>query len=125
MAAVQVAGPIGQPDIGYTPDLDKYLARVKRRLNTETLPKSLPSGFPQQLKSDLVWTGDKVGETYDWTYELDAAEIEDIENALAHFKCEYASLLVNWFLIGVSFGQATWVCKSGNVPSAKTATGLA
>lgn len=88
MAAVQVAGPVGQPDIGYTPDLDKYLARVKRRLETETLVKSLPAGYPQQLESDLVWTGDTVGENYDWTYELNAAELEDIENALVHFKCK-------------------------------------
>lgn len=95
MAAVQIAGPVGQPDIGYTPDLDKYLARVKRRLNTEKLPNSLPAGFPQQLDSDLVWTGDKIGDLYDWTYELNAAEIEDIEQALAHFKCEYANLLLN------------------------------
>lgn len=88
MAAVQVSGPPGQPDIGYTPDLDKYLARVKRRTTTENLSRSLPVGFPSKLESDLVWDGQQVAKSYDWTYELNAAELKDIENALKHFKCE-------------------------------------
>lgn len=56
MAIAQVlhSSPAGQPDIGYTPDYDKYLARVQKRLATEKLDKSLPQGFPQKLESDLV-----------------------------------------------------------------------
>lgn len=88
MAAVQVQGPPGQPDIGYTPDLDKYLARVKRRTTTEHLNKSLPSGFPARLESELVWDGQQIEKSYDWTYEVNAAELEDVENALEHFKSE-------------------------------------
>jgi len=88
MAAVRIAGPPGQPDIGYTPDLDKYLARVKRRKEYEKLDTSLPPGFPASLDSDLVWDGAEIQEKYNWTYELDAEELEDIENALRHFKCE-------------------------------------
>lgn len=88
MAAVQVQGPSGQPDIEYTPDLDKYLARVKRRTTTEDLNKSLPRGFPARLESELVWDGQQIEKSYDWTYEVNAAELEDIENALKHFKCE-------------------------------------
>lgn len=88
MAAVQVSGPPGQPDIGYTPDLDKYLARVKRRTTTEDLNKTLPPGFPARLDSDLVWDGRKVEKEYDWIYEVNPAELDDIENALKHFQCK-------------------------------------
>lgn len=88
MGSVEVAGPPGQPDIGYSPDLDKYLARVKRRTTTEKLAKSLPPGFPGKLHSDLVWDGQQVEKEYDWTYVLNAAELDDIENALKHFKCK-------------------------------------
>lgn len=88
MATAQISAPPGQPDIGYTPDLDKYLARAKRRTTTESLSKSLPPGFPARLESDLVWDGDTVKRSYDWIYELNTAELEDIENALRHFKCK-------------------------------------
>lgn len=89
MGSVEVlaSGPVGQPDIGYAPDLDKYLARVQRRRDTEKLESSLPVGFPTQLESDLVWDGKTIGERYNWTYELSEPEIEEIEAALAHFKC--------------------------------------
>lgn len=88
MGSVEVQAPPRQPDIDYTPDLDKYLARVKQRTTTESLAKSLPSGFPTKLHSDLVWDGQKVEKEFNWTYEVNAAELEDIENALKHFKCK-------------------------------------
>lgn len=86
--AVQIpaSGPVGQPDIGYTPDHDKYLERVKRRRETEKLEKSLPPGFPQRLDSDLVWDGNTLAETYDWNYRLTEEDINEIESALRHFK---------------------------------------
>ncbi|KAJ4161955.1 hypothetical protein NW765_010044 [Fusarium oxysporum] len=46
--------PPGQPDTSYHPDWDKYQARVARRTQTEDLTKSLPEGFPNELKGDLV-----------------------------------------------------------------------
>lgn len=76
-----------QPDIQYAPDYAKYQARTARRLATETLPKDLPAGFPKELESDLVWEGSKLAGNYNWTYELNAAEIEEIEKALQHFQC--------------------------------------
>jgi hypothetical protein len=88
-AAVQApfrASPAGQPDIGYTPDHDKYLARIKRRQETEKLDKSLPPGFPEKLQSDLVWNGDDLLRHYNWNYVLTEADIEEIEAALRHFK---------------------------------------
>lgn len=82
------AGPPGQPDISYTPDHDKYLARIQRRRETERLNKSLPPGFPTTVDSALVWDGNTLAETYDWNYVLGASEIEEIEAALLHFKCQ-------------------------------------
>jgi|ERR1700761_2012749 hypothetical protein len=75
-----------QPDIGYAPNYEKYLARTKKRLENERLEKTLPPGFPQVLNSELVWEGKSVGENYDWTYVLKPEEIEEIEQALQHFK---------------------------------------
>lgn len=89
MATAQVlrTGPAGQPDIGYAPDLDKYLARVAHRKATEELPSQLPEGFPRKLKSELVWDGSTIGDQYNFVYEVNAEELEEIEDALKHFKC--------------------------------------
>lgn len=89
MASAQVLrpGPIGQPDIGYAPDLDKYLARVARRKENEKLGEELPTGFPKQLQSDLVWGGSDITDKYNYIYQLNDAEIEEIEAALTHFNC--------------------------------------
>lgn len=84
---ILLSGPVGQPDIGYAPDLDKYLARVQRRQKSEKLENTLPAGFPTKLESDLVWDGNTIGEVFDWTYQLNEAEVEEIEAALSHFKC--------------------------------------
>lgn len=94
MPSICVVGPPGQPDISYTPDFEKYLARVQRREKHEKLNMSLPPGFPTKLESDLVWDGANIGDKYNWTYELNAEELEDIENALHHFKCKRNSFVV-------------------------------
>ncbi|KAJ4987808.1 taurine catabolism dioxygenase family protein [Stagonosporopsis vannaccii] len=83
MAVAEVAT---QPDIGYTPDHDKYLARVQRRLKNDNLNKTLPPGFPAELKSDLVWDNTDIADRFDWKYELTAADLDEIEKALQHFK---------------------------------------
>ncbi|OLN86551.1 hypothetical protein CCHL11_08527 [Colletotrichum chlorophyti] len=88
-AAVQVpvrAGPPGQPNIDYAPNLENYLARIKRRQEQEQLAKTLPAGFPQKLESQLVWDGNTLAETYDWNYVLTEADKEEIDEALQHFK---------------------------------------
>ncbi len=92
-AAVQTpfpAGPLGQPDIGYAPDHEKYLTRIKKRLQSEKLAKALPAGFPEKLDSELVWDGNSLAETYDWNYQLTEADLAEVEAALRHFKCMYA-----------------------------------
>ena len=86
-----LAGPLGQPDIGYTPDHDKYLARTQRRLAIGQLDTSLPEGFPAKLESKLVWDGNTLAEQYDWNYVLTATDVDEIEAALRHFKCEPAA----------------------------------
>jgi hypothetical protein len=75
-----------QPDIEYTPNYEKYLARTKRRTQTEDLPKTLPPGFPERVKGKLAWDGRDIAETYNWALELTPAEIAEIEHALQHFK---------------------------------------
>lgn len=90
MATAQVlhpTGPPGQPDIGYAPDFSKYQARSQKRAATEKLDQSLPEGFPSRLESDLVWDGTNIASRFDWVYELNDQEVEEIEEALKHFKC--------------------------------------
>ncbi|OJJ35024.1 hypothetical protein ASPWEDRAFT_110117 [Aspergillus wentii DTO 134E9] len=78
--------PNGYPDFGYMPDYDKYLARGKRRQETEKLDQHLPKGFPARLSGDLVWEGNTLASHYNWNYHLTAEDLEEINNALAHFK---------------------------------------
>jgi hypothetical protein len=88
MVTAAVSFPPGQPDIAYTPDFDKYTARTARRLATEKLHlQSLPDGFPSKLGSDFIWEGDTVKDSYDWIYELNENEINEIEEGLRHFQC--------------------------------------
>ncbi|KAJ4370428.1 hypothetical protein N0V83_004946 [Neocucurbitaria cava] len=75
-----------QPDIDYTPDHEKYLARVKRRLATEKIDDSLPPAFPMKLDSDLVWDNTDIHSRFDWVYKLTALDLDEIETALQHFK---------------------------------------
>jgi hypothetical protein len=80
------AGPLGQPDIGYTPNPETYRARVERRLAKENLSRTLPDGFPQQLKSELVWDGATVSAEYEWSYQLTEQDLEEVHQALEHFR---------------------------------------
>ena len=87
MSAVEVQTIPKQPDIGYAPDWDKYLARTKRRLEAEKAnQKELPEGFPKRLISDFVWEGEGLADEYEWTYELNNQQVEEIEAALKHFQ---------------------------------------
>ncbi|KAL5051259.1 hypothetical protein BDW71DRAFT_193686 [Aspergillus fruticulosus] len=67
-------GPVGQPDIQYLPDPVKYAARAERRQKEVDLTRTLPEGFPQELKSDLAWDGKMVD------------DLKEVEQALQHFK---------------------------------------
>jgi hypothetical protein len=87
MAISDLAPPVGNPDIAYTPDWEKYQARTKKRLATENLAQTLPAGFPSKLKSDFVWDGESIKGKYDWVYELNANDITEVEDALQYFKC--------------------------------------
>lgn len=74
------------PDITYAPDYDKYQARTQRRLATESLPDSLPPGFPSHLSSPLAWTGANIASSYNWNYTLSTDDIAEIDGALQHFE---------------------------------------
>lgn len=80
--------PPGQPDISYAPDYEKWQARAARRLKEGNLPKTLPDGYPVKLAGNLVWEGETVAESYDWTYVLSAEQLDEIDRAVDHFKGE-------------------------------------
>jgi hypothetical protein len=87
----KAVAPPGRPDISYAPDYGKYQARAARRVQNGNLPTSLPDGFPEQLKGDLVWEGNNLAETYDWTYVLSEHQLAEIDQAVKHFKCQSLS----------------------------------
>lgn len=76
-----------QPDIEYHPDRAKWKARTTRRLEADpSLPKTaLPEGFPEQLKSPLVWEGKDWKDEKEWVYELTEADVKEVDDALKHF----------------------------------------
>ncbi|BCS22229.1 TauD/TfdA family dioxygenase [Aspergillus puulaauensis] len=78
--------PPRQPDINYAPDYDKWQARAARRVAAGGLPTRVPDGFPEQLTGDVVWQGETLADTYDWTYVLSPEQLAEIDAALAHFK---------------------------------------
>lgn len=90
--AVATAPP-GQPDINYAPDYAKYQARGARRVAAGNLPTKVPEGYPAQLTGDMVWEGDKLAGTYDWTYVLNDEQLAEIDAAVKHFKCK-SNLLI-------------------------------
>lgn len=77
-----------QPDIGYHPDVEKYLARSKRRLaeNPDLPNVALPPGFPQRVGGPIVWKGADWRGEEQWVYRLDGSELKEIDDALQHFK---------------------------------------
>ncbi|KAL8344034.1 hypothetical protein RB601_004517 [Gaeumannomyces tritici] len=88
-AAVQTPAaprPPGQPDITYAPDMVKYQQRTARRLRDEVLSRELPEGFPAELKGDLVWDGETLTASSDWTYVLSPEQLAEIDAAVKHFK---------------------------------------
>ena len=87
-ATTNLTGPPGQPDIAYTPDWDKYQARVQRRRASEDLAQTLPDGFPAKLDSTLAWDGADVAERYDYAYHLTDPDLTEIHEALTYFRCK-------------------------------------
>ncbi|KAI0540863.1 TfdA family taurine catabolism dioxygenase TauD [Xylaria digitata] len=83
---LKAPGPPGQPDISYHPDYEKWQARVARRQQEGNLKKTLPAGFPEKLTGDLVWEGQTVADTYNWTFVLSPQHLAEIDQAVAHFK---------------------------------------
>lgn len=88
LTAPAVPGPPGQPDISYVPDPEKWRARAEKRIKAGGLPTTVPDGFPEQLTGDLVWEGDSVANEYDWTFVLSDHHLDEIDNAVKHFKCK-------------------------------------
>ncbi len=84
-----------QPNIAYQPDLESYQNRTKERLATESLSKELPDGFPAELRSPLVWKGSDFGERQDFVTVLAADDLEEIKEALRHFKGKSVSIDVS------------------------------
>lgn len=88
-AAIAYPAPAGQqPDIEYPPNLAKYQARAAARSQEPNLPKTVPQHLPTEFKGPGVWEGATLAQEYDWTYPLSEQQLDEVDAALAHFKCE-------------------------------------
>jgi hypothetical protein len=75
-----------QPDISYHPNWEKYIARRNRRVQNENLEKTLPTGFPDRLKSPLVWEGEDFKDEKEWVLTLDEEQWKEVKDALSYFQ---------------------------------------
>ena len=77
-----------QPDISYAPDREKWSKRTAQRLSNDPtlLSTPLPEGFPRKLESPLVWEGKHWKDESQWVYDLDSAELIEIDAAVRHFN---------------------------------------
>lgn len=75
------------PDISYIPDRDRWFKRTAQRLvdDPTLLSTPLPEGFPQKLDSPLVWEGKDWKNESQWVYNLNAADLKEIDEAVHHF----------------------------------------
>lgn len=94
MSAVETITRPTQPDIEYHPDFAKYQERTRLRLEAGDLQTSVPDGFPSKLVSPLVWEGKDVENRADWAYELNEAQLDEIDTALNSFKGIYITPLI-------------------------------
>ncbi|KAG5642401.1 hypothetical protein DXG03_002833 [Asterophora parasitica] len=77
-----------QPNIDYHPDEAKYRAREARLLaeNPDRVNASLPDSFPKQVAGPIVWEGKDWTSEDQWVHHLSADELQEINQALNHFK---------------------------------------
>jgi hypothetical protein len=76
------------PDIEWNPSYEKFVARVSRlaQLPIER-PTRVPIGFPDVVIEPWVWTGEDLrGSEDEYILELSASDVDEIEDALRHFK---------------------------------------
>ncbi|KAL1612590.1 hypothetical protein SLS60_000819 [Paraconiothyrium brasiliense] len=77
---------LGQPDIDYAPNYEKWQARAARRLAAGGLETKVPNGFPEKMEGKLVWDGKTLAGAYDWTYVLKDEQLAEIDEAVAYFQ---------------------------------------
>lgn len=94
MSAVETITRPTQPDIEYHPDFAKYQERTRLRLRSGNLQTDVPTGFPPQLDSSLVWEGKDVEKRSDWAYQLNDSQLDEIDAALHNFKGTHIEKLV-------------------------------
>ena len=78
----------GRPDIAYQPDFENFLARTATLYGVNKPLGKIPAGFPEELKSPLVWDNLTYDSEAEWTYELDENERLEISKSLIYFRCE-------------------------------------
>lgn len=79
---------VKHPVIEYHPDYAEYLQQSARRLaeNPSLLDISLPFGFPGRVEGPIIWEGKDWQGEHQWVYQMNDAELEEIDGALQYFK---------------------------------------
>jgi hypothetical protein len=89
----QTVMTLEQPDIEYHPDMANFRARTRRRFaeNPNLANVPLPDGFPKKVEGPIVWEGKDWTNEEQWVHNLSEVELEEITNALTHFKSMFSS----------------------------------
>lgn len=75
------------PDIDWVPSFKNYMARVDRLSKSQhARTTTLPPGFPKKIKAHRAWVGHDFAEEKSYIYVLSETEVNEIEEALGHFK---------------------------------------
>jgi hypothetical protein len=83
------------PDIGWQPNLSKYLARSAARIKAGGLQTDVPDGWPKHLDSPLAWKGVDFENEEQYILQLSSDEILEIESALKHFKGTISDIIAD------------------------------
>lgn len=69
-------------------------SKLQTQCNTALLSgksSNLPAGFPNVLDSQMSWLGGTYSNESSYAVVLDAEDLAELNNALAHFKCKFSS----------------------------------
>jgi hypothetical protein len=88
LAAKDSANEVVRPDISWIPSYKVFKDRVETlKALYPDRPKTVPSGWPAEIKTTRAWAGSDFKSEDEYIVELSADDVLEIEAGLAHFQC--------------------------------------
>ena len=78
------------PDIDWIPSFETYQRRVETLARRQPYRENdVPVGFPRRVDGERSWTGSGLHCEEDYVTNLSETDIDEVLQALLHFKCRY------------------------------------